>query len=77
MEVQSVVIPKERFTFKQANRWIKDNGYKLTFYGKPVHLTVGFYRYRQQSPSRFEKESFRTKRLKDNVFLVMGKLKKK
>ncbi len=77
MIVQSVVIPKKKFTLKQSEKWIKDNGYKLSFYGKPVDLTVGFYRYRQAAPSRFNKDKYKTKVLKNGILLILGELKKK
>jgi len=76
MEVQSVVIPKKKFTLKQSDKWIKDNGYKLTFYKKPVDITVGFYRYRQKAPSRFNPKKYKTKVLKNGILLILGIMKK-
>jgi hypothetical protein len=76
MNVQSVVIPKKNFSLSQAKKWIKDNNYKLTFYGKPVDLTVGFYRFRQMAPSNFDKKTYKTKVLKNGILLIIGKLKK-
>lgn len=77
MQTQSVVIPKKDFSLNEAKKWIKENGYKLTFYGKPVDITVGFYRFRQMAPSRFDKKSYKTKVLKNGILLIIGKIKKK
>ena len=75
METQSVIIPKNQFTKSKADKWIKDNGYKLSFYKKKMEETDNFYRYRQMAPSKFDKKSFRNKKLPDGIELVLGKLK--
>lgn len=68
MRVQAVLIPKDKFTQAAANSWIKKHGYKLTFYGKKVHITDKYYRYRQEKPN---KGTYAIKRLKNGVKLIM------
>jgi hypothetical protein len=74
--IQSVLIPKNKFTLIKARKWIANNHFKLSFYGKQVDETENYYRYRQMAPSRFIKDKYITKDFKDGVKLVMGKLKK-
>ncbi len=75
-KVQSVIIPKSKFTEKEANEWIKHNNY--TDKGKRIknYKSTNYYRFRQLPPSHFEKNSFRTKKLKNGIDLIMGKLNK-
>ena len=44
--LQTILIPRT-YTKKQAESWLIKNNFKVTFYGKPVHVTKHFYRYRQ------------------------------
>lgn len=73
-KVQSVIIPKSKFTEKEANDWIKKNNY--TDKGKRIknYKTTNYYRFRQLPPSHFEKKSFRTKKLYHGIELIIGKL---
>jgi len=68
-EVQSVILPKKKFTKLQAKKWIKDNGYKESFYKKKVDITKEYYRYRQKAP-KYKK--YRNKKLSNGVILVLG-----
>jgi len=71
MEIQSVIIPKNNFTLSQANKWIKLNKFKLSFYGKKVENKKSFYRYRQLAPHHFKK--YRLKKVgSDGIKLVLG-----
>ena len=70
MGIQSVVFPKKHFTLKEAKLWIVKNGYKLSFYGKPVDITKTQYRFRQTSPKKYK--NYRITRLKNKVQLVVG-----
>jgi hypothetical protein len=45
--------------------------------GKGVDETENFYRFRQETPLNFEKDSYFTKTIKDNIMLVFGKIKNK
>lgn len=68
MPVQSVLIPKDKFTLQEAKKFIKDNGYKLTYYGKSVDITRNYYRYRQRKPTG---HSYYISTIKGGVKLVM------
>jgi len=70
MEVQSVLFNKKKYTKKQAETWIKDNGYKV----KKVDLTENLRRYRQLDPKLFNQNTYRMKKIKGNdLMLVVGK----
>lgn len=55
-KTQSVLIPQDKFNKVQADRWIMAHGYKLTFYGKKVHITDQFFRYRQMALKKGQKK---------------------
>tara|TARA_Y100000361_G_C11103938_1_gene313614 strand:+ start:500 stop:727 length:228 start_codon:yes stop_codon:yes gene_type:complete len=69
-EVQSVIFPKNKFTEQQATNWIIKNNF--TTKGKKIKnfKTTNFYRFRQLPPSQFK--SYRIRRLKEGVMLVIG-----
>ena len=69
---QSVIIPKSKFTEKQANKWILKNKYSDK--GKRIknYKTTNFYRFRQMPPSHFAKGSMKTKMLKNGIGIVYG-----
>ena len=50
MPIQSVLIPRKKYTLTEAKKWIRDNNFKETFYGKKPDITEGFYRFRQLKP---------------------------
>ena len=58
---QSVILPKNKFTEKQATAWILKNGY--TDKGKRIknYKTTNFYRFRQLPPGHIKKGSYITK----------------
>jgi hypothetical protein len=66
-EIQSVLIPKSKFTLIKAKKWIRNNGYRLTFHGKKVDITNNYYRFRQKSPSG----TMRTITSGDIKFIIM------
>ena len=74
MIVQSVILPKKKFTEKQATTWVVSN--KYTDKGKRIknYKTTNFYRFRQLPPSHFIKNTFRTKILKSGIGIVYGKV---
>lgn len=45
-ELQTVLVPKDRFTLPNAIKWVGLNGYKI----KKVDETRNFYRFRQTEP---------------------------
>lgn len=49
--IQSVLIPRDKYTLAQAVNWIQSNGYKVHFGKKPPDITVDFYRFRQKRPN--------------------------
>ena len=76
-QIQSVIFEKKHWTIPKAEKYLKDNGYKTTFYGKKVDITPNFYRYRQLAPSRFK--NYITKKLRkskshkhNGVQLIIG-----
>jgi len=73
--IQSVLIPKDKYTLVQASQWIANNHFKVSFYGKQVDETENYYRYRQMAPSRFVKDKYITIDFKDGVKLIKGQLK--
>lgn len=54
--VQSVILKRDAMTRREADRWIKEHGYKLT----APDITHEFYRYRQVDPDRLHHFRFRT-----------------
>ena len=76
MIVQSVILPKSKYSEKQATTWIVNN--KYTDKGKRIknYKTTNFYRFRQRPPSHFKKGSLITKKLKSGIQLIMGELNK-
>jgi|TARA_B100000427_G_scaffold312840_1_gene304680 hypothetical protein len=75
-KVQSVIIPKSKFSEKEANDWIKKNNYSDKGTKIKNYSSTNYYRFRQLPPSHFEKNSFRTKKLKNGVDLIIGKFNK-
>lgn len=71
LTLQSVVIPKANFNLRDAYRYMLKHDYKIL---KKPHITVGYYRFRQRHPSTFENQKFYTRRAKNGVLLVYGKL---
>ena len=79
-KVQSVVLPKDKFNLENAELKVEELGYKTKYMNKRVNEykageTINFWRFRQMSPLKFEKDSFRMKKLDNGGFLVIGKLK--
>jgi hypothetical protein len=68
--VQSVRVPKDQFTLRQAKSWVKKHGYKLTFKGKGVDVTENQYRFRQRDPGTPHKR-VRTKVLPNGVEMIL------
>tara|TARA_R110000824_G_C14947788_1_gene650577 strand:+ start:432 stop:662 length:231 start_codon:yes stop_codon:yes gene_type:complete len=74
MEVQSVLFRKDKFTKKKAEKWLKDNNFKV----KKVDTTTTLHRYRQLEPTLFHKDSYKIKSFKGKeIQAVIGKRKKK
>lgn len=75
MVIQSVIIPKSKFTEKEATEWILDHDFSTK--GKRIknYKTTEFYRFRQKPPSHFVKDSIRTMVKKKGIQFIVGKLK--
>jgi hypothetical protein len=85
--IQSVIVPKDKYSKKEANKWIKDNDFKnkgidettkskdlvIKSNSKEFDETDNFYRYRQEDPELFKDKSYRTKELSNGVKLIFGK----
>lgn len=77
MEVQSVVLPKSSYSLDKAIKKVESMGYKSKYRGKIANQykagqTSNYWRFRQLSPLKFKKDSFRTKKIND-IFLVVAK----
>jgi len=66
--VQSVVLNRDKLTRHEADRWVKEHGYKLT----APDITQTFYRYRQVNPERLHHFRFRTIALGDIGHLIVA-----
>ncbi len=75
--LQTILIPKDKYKLRDAEKKIQEMGYKTSFYGKKADETENFYRFRQASPKNFIQGSYRTSSLKNGIQLVYGKLKVK
>ena len=64
--VQSVLLPRSKFSLLRAKEWVLSNKYKV----KKVDITENFFRFRQFSPS--QAKGFRIKTLPDGIRLVLA-----
>lgn len=68
-KVQSILMNLNAFkSIKDARKWLKKNGYKYS----NVDASDKYWRFRQESPSKFKKGSFRTKELTKDIKIVVG-----
>ena len=68
--IQSIAIPKSKFTRTQANKFIHDNGFKVSFGNKKgPDITTNFFRYRQHNPKNNLKT--RLKKLPGDIYLIV------
>lgn len=51
MVLQSIIIPKSKYSRAQADAWIKKNNYILKFHGKRDE-SANYFRYRQREPEK-------------------------
>ena len=69
MTTQSVLFLKSKYTKPKAEKWLKENGFKV----KKVDTTETLYRYRQLDPKLFNPDTYRMKKIKGNdIKLVVG-----
>ena len=69
--LQSILVPKSRFSLEEAKKWILDNKYKVSYYGKQYHETKRYYRFRQHKNRRGK--TYYIKKLPNGVKLVFYK----
>jgi hypothetical protein len=65
--VQTVLVPRESFTIRQAARWIISHGY----YAIKIDATPNYFRFRQTSPVKAPGTRVRTISLPNSVKLVI------
>jgi len=72
MEVQSIILPKSKFTEREAIKWIVEHNYSTK--GKRIknYKTTNFYRFRQRPPSHFK--NMRTIVKSKGIQFIVGKL---
>lgn len=73
MVVQSVIFKKRYYTLPQAKMWLREQGYKTSFHGKPVHETLYTYRFRQAKPAREQKSKspYKTLKVRPGISFVL------
>jgi len=64
-QVQSVLVPKQKFTLHQAVKWVENNNFVVL----KVDSATNFWRFRQVNPKRGAE--YRMKKLKNGVELVL------
>lgn len=67
-EIQTIVLDDRYFNQRQAESWIRRNGFDLA----KVDRTGESYRFRQRAPSAFKEGTFRTFSLRPGVKAVIG-----
>jgi hypothetical protein len=65
-QVQSVLIPRAKYTREQAEKWLSRNGY----HNYKIDISETYYRFRQIDPGRFK--DMRTKSLPGGIKLIIG-----
>ena len=77
--IQSVVINK-KIPLEKAEQIVLSLNKKPKYLNKSVTeykagQTINYFRFRQIAPSKFKKDSFRTKKINENTFFILGELK--
>jgi hypothetical protein len=65
-QVQSILIPRAKYTLEAARAWLKRHGY----HDYKVDISETYYRFRQIDPGRFK--DMRTKSLPSGIKLIIG-----
>lgn len=79
LTIQSVVINK-KIPLEKAEQIVVSLNKQPLYLNKKVTeykagQTINYWRFRQKAPSKFKKDSFRTKKINENTFFVLGELK--
>jgi hypothetical protein len=71
-KVQSVVFLIDKgWTKPKAEKWLRENNYKTSFYGKGVDRKFkNQLRYRQIAPSKFK--DYITRKKRNGIMMVIG-----
>lgn len=67
MVLQTIKLPKSKFTRKDADDWIKKHKYKVRYRGKKDSSKL-YFRYRQVEPDKSRK--YYSKKLPNGVILT-------
>lgn len=65
MKVQSVLIPKSKFSKKEAYSFLKEHNFKHS----KIHTTEQYYRFRQLEPNK--SADYKVKTLPNGVKLIL------
>jgi hypothetical protein len=79
LTIQSVVINK-KIPLEKAEQIVTTLNKKPLYLNKKVTeykagQTINYWRFRQLASSKFKENSFRTKKINDNTFFILGELK--
>jgi len=69
-KIQSVIFNKHHYTFNDAKKFVKKNGYKI---GR-IDITKNYYRFRQLEPKYLLQQNYnkiRTKKLNAGIELIL------
>ena len=67
-QVQTVILSQQYFNQREATSWIRRQGFRVS----KIDETSNSWRFRQQNPNEFDRDSFRTIRLRPGVTVVIG-----
>ena len=67
--IGSIIFDRNIWPLEDAYRWIIEHGFKTSFYGKPVHITKNYYRFRQSKPN--PNDYYFTKSLRNGIKLII------
>lgn len=68
--LQSVLLPKSKYSLEEAKRWINSNGYHVNYRNKKIDITEHYYRFRQAKPEKNSIVRYYTKIAKGGIKFV-------
>lgn len=76
LSIQSIVISK-KYELEQAEQIIKNLNFNHLYLKKQVTEykageTLNYYRFRLYPPSQYKRNSFKSKKVNDDLFLILG-----
>jgi hypothetical protein len=80
LTVQSVILSKDKYDLSEAENKVRKMGFNPLYRNRKANEykageTINWWRMRQISPLKFDKDSFKIKTLNKNIKLVVGRLK--